>query len=294
MEKIFKCEFCDKLFSSKGNLSTHLNSAKYCISKRIDIQIKAIVTHTCDCCQKSFTTKQFLSAHNCRQKDYNQQKVVFETILQEKDSIISSLKKDIDIKLQEKDSIISSLKEQIESLQVKITSIAIEGVKKSTTVTNNNTNVTQILVPFNLEDTDLFAIVEHKLDETYFLNSQKGIAKFCVENILKAEDGKMRMICSDTSRERFKYMDEKGVVKDDIQARDFIQKLYPPIHLVGQKIHENIIDSCNKGKEDENKDQYKIKIKEEAAFNAWNNLRLIKNSDTNKTFRKELAILSNV
>ena len=137
------------------------------------------------------------------------------------------------------------------------------------------------------------------MDENSFLNSQRGIAKFCVDNILKTEDGKMRMICTDPARERFKYMDENGIIKEDIQARQFIEKIYPPIHQVGEKIHENILEKCKtqtmkiaKGEDDTEK--YLVRVKEEAAHNSWTDIRFMKSQTSNGTFRKELAILSNV
>lgn len=201
---------------------------------------------------------------------------------------------------------ISKLESQNNNLQDKLASIAIEGVRKTTKITNNtnnntttNNNVTQILSPFDLDQKDILCIIENKLDETSFLNSQRGIAKFCVENILKTEDGKMRMICSDPSRERFKYMDDKGVIKEDIQARQFIEKIYPPIHQVGEKIHESIIEKCKTqnikiAKGEDKTDKYLVKVREEAANNSWMEIRFIKSQTSNGTFRKELAILSNV
>jgi hypothetical protein len=236
------------------------------------------------------------------QQKLEEQKLLFEIKLQEKEKI-----------MQEKDNLNYTLKtenknlrEQIESLQQKLASIALEGVRKTTKITNNtnnntttNNNVTQILSPFDLDQKDILCIIENNLDETSFLNSQRGIAKFCVENILKTEDGKMRMICSDPSRERFKYMDDKGVIKEDIQARQFIEKIYPPIHQVGEKLHESIIEKCKTqnikiAKGEDKTDKYLVKIREEAANNSWMEIRFIKSQASNGTFRKELAILSNV
>ena len=153
--------------------------------------------------------------------------------------------------------------------------------------------------PFNLDDDDLMAIVKHKFDEKTFLNAQKGVAKLCYEYIIKSEDGKMRLVCTDPTRERFRYMDIDGAIKEDLKARNFIQKIYPPIHLVGQEIYEKTIEKCNtikdkiaKGEDDT--DKYLVQIREEAADKAWTEIRMIKSEDTNKTLRKELSISSNV
>jgi hypothetical protein len=354
----FLCEFCNKNFSSKGNLITHITKAKYCISKRSNISdisplsptssvhkdltplISKVINYKCKFCSKSFTSKQFLLSHTakCNDRVLQEQKIFFETNLQERKTLFDSKLQEqktlfdsklqeqktlfdsklqeqktffesklqeqknlSESKLQEKDSVISIFKEQIAVLQDKLGFVALEGARKPTIQTNNGnttTSVTQILTPFNLNDDDILSIVKHKLDENSFLNAQKGVAKFCVDNILKDEDGKMRMICTDPSRERFKYMDENGVVKEDIKARQFIEKLYPPLHLASEKLYCNILENCNKIKEKIEKgekiDPYRIKVREEAADKAWIEIRLLKNEESNKTFRKELAIGSNV
>lgn len=45
----------------------------------------------------------------------------------------------------------------------------------------------------------------------YFWKGQKGMASFCNDNIIKAPE-KPLMSCTDTTRYRFKHLDEKGNV----------------------------------------------------------------------------------
>ena len=62
-----ECQFCKKVFSSKNTLSTHLNTAKYCLQ----IQGKENNCFECDFCNKTFTSKQRLSDHktnSCKEK----------------------------------------------------------------------------------------------------------------------------------------------------------------------------------------------------------------------------------
>ena len=131
------CEFCFKSFSSKSNLSTHKTRAKYCISKRNDNVIPDI-SYKCSYCEKSFTTKQFLTTHKtkCSNKIPKEQSILLEQKLEEQKLLF-------EIKLQEKEKIMQekdnlnytlktenkNLREQIESLQQKLASIAIEGVR---------------------------------------------------------------------------------------------------------------------------------------------------------------------
>ena len=288
----FKCQYCESTFASKSNLSYHKKNAKFCLTKRGEEIIRDV--NICEYCEKKFSSKQRLMSH----KDIFHKLIQKENILnenRENNTLLSTLKTEI-INLKSENQ---HLREQIESLQDKLTTVALEGVRKPTKITTTNNNVTQILSPFDLDQKDILCIIEKKLDENSFLNSQRGIAKFCVDNILKTEDGKMRMICTDPARERFKYMDENGIIKEDIQARQFIEKIYPPIHQVGEKIHENILEKCKtqtmkieKGEDDTEK--YVVKVKEEAAHNSWMDIRFMKSQTSNGTFRKELAILSNV
>ena len=288
MSSLNKCEFCNKTFSTKSNLTNHQRKAKFCMLKRGE---NIGTDYNCTYCSKNFSS--------------NQRMITHKNICSHKNTFVE---KEILLKqIEELKNYISKLEAQNTNLQDKLTAIALEGVRKTTKITNNtNTptttttnNVTQILSPFDLDQKDILCIIEKKLDENSFLNSQRGIAKFCVDNILKTEDGKMRMICTDPARERFKYMDENGIIKEDIQARQFIEKIYPPIHQVGEKIHENILEKCKtqtmkieKGEDDTEK--YVVKVKEEAAHNSWMDIRFMKSQTSNGTFRKELAILSNV
>ena len=220
----FICEFCNKKFSKKSNLSTHINKAKYCISKRPETKESDYSLlnklHQCVYCNKSFTSRQFQLSH---------QKKCTKKIINDFESKLQDQKNTFENKLQEKDSLISTFEKQVVYLQEQLASVAIIGARKSTKITNNTTNnVTQILSPFDLDQKDIKSIIENKLDENSFLNSQRGIAKFCVDNILKTEDGKMRMICTDPARERFKYIDENGVIKGRYTGQTIYRENLPP------------------------------------------------------------------
>ena len=63
------CNFCQKKFSSKSNLFTHLKTAKYCLDNRNSDQNQHIETK-CDFCFKKFTTKYVVKSHmtKCKEK----------------------------------------------------------------------------------------------------------------------------------------------------------------------------------------------------------------------------------
>ncbi len=55
----FKCEYCSKTFSTKGNLDIHIKNAQYCIKNRDG----TMSTHTCQYCRSILATKHSLSRH---------------------------------------------------------------------------------------------------------------------------------------------------------------------------------------------------------------------------------------
>ena len=281
MEK-FSCEFCTKEFSSKSNLNNHVKNAKYCIEKRTEkIDSESNNNYNCSFCRKSFATRYNILRHIsiCKEKD---------TILLLKDQEIEFLKKQLLEKTKEN-----------EYLTQQLSSLALEGIKKPT-ITNTSTRINNILTPLDLNDEKIKTIVESNLDESYFLDSQKGIARFCFDKLIKTDDGKRKLVCSDPVRERYRYLDQEGNIKEDIGARHFIDKISRPIIETSKKVHDNLKDKYTQIKEDikrgiENDiSDYLIEIKEKYAEKCLIDIRDIPYESTNRKFRKELAFESNV
>ncbi len=55
----FKCEYCSKTFSTKGNLDSHVKNAQYCIRNRDG----SINVYTCQYCKSSLASRQNLIRH---------------------------------------------------------------------------------------------------------------------------------------------------------------------------------------------------------------------------------------
>ena len=93
--------------------------------------------------------------------------------------------------------------------------------------------------------------IENTLKENYnehtFYQGQKGLANFIYKYIIKTPDGKMMLCCTDISRKKFKILDFKGNLKDDTEARIFIDKLHVPIKMISDEIYKKI----EKGLEDQ-------------------------------------------
>ncbi len=63
----YKCEYCSKTFSTKGNLDSHVKNAQYCIKNRD--RDGSINVHTCQYCKSPLSSKQNLSRHESKCPD---------------------------------------------------------------------------------------------------------------------------------------------------------------------------------------------------------------------------------
>lgn len=103
------CEYCNKNFNSKSNLTRHQKTTKSCIKiqkEKFNENTNIIkISYSCCFCEKKFTTNQTLKSHttNCPVKVYKDKfEKYYNTILLEKNELLS-----------EKDKIIDLLKNQL-------------------------------------------------------------------------------------------------------------------------------------------------------------------------------------
>ena len=131
------CQFCNKEFSSKGNLSIHQKSAKFCLSKRGFVESQITQTQIkCPYCPKLFTSKQMCRFHEekCNIKTVLQFETYYKLKLDEKDNLLLL-----------KDQETSFLKKQIETLSEdlfyykdKMYSIILENIRSNNLQTSND------------------------------------------------------------------------------------------------------------------------------------------------------------
>ena len=114
------CEFCKKIFTTKGNLITHQKSAKYCIS----IRNESLPTkYTCTYCDKDFVPRCFDNhMKNC-------------TVRKEKENIsLKSENQSLKIKIAELETTVKFLMEEKKRSQS-----CIEEIAKQPKTTTNKT-----------------------------------------------------------------------------------------------------------------------------------------------------------
>jgi len=227
------CEFCNNSFSTKSNLNYHKKTNKKCL----ELQNKNDFIK-CDFCDKLFT-KQTIKVHNktCKKK----LKEEIKQTLNEKDDEINKLKKlliekdeEINNIQIEKDEKISNLRnekdEEISNLRLRITELETQNkiylqdrelvqklaLQPKNTTTNNNDN--RINNNFFDDPERIKRMINEKLNEDYVCDGQKGVAQFAYDALLKDEDGNKNYICSDPSRQIFKFKNSEGNIEKDFKA----------------------------------------------------------------------------
>jgi hypothetical protein len=293
-EKIeYKCEFCSKEFTTRTNLNTHQKTAKYCLEK----QGIVLNNFICEYCNKPFS-KQRLNEHVllCKKK---------------KDKYTEDIMKQFEeckLKLLERDAQIAEKERQIRELRemLDMANNTIAEIAKQPKINNNNTTnikgnqtIKNILSDYKTydEQTDYERILSIAKDadmEKYFWRGQKGLAQFCVEHIAKTQDGKMIICCTDPSRGRFKHVNDKNELCEDIDARSFTSKISEPIKEVVEEVHNNIQKGIDDKLTDEECDPNFLSSKKNLALEKYIQIKNIDNNLYNKEYKKELCALLNI
>ena len=305
------CEFCNSTFKNAYILKSHIQNNKACLKSR---GLVLDTPYVCKGCSLSFTNGTNLSVHEdiCKKyytlhmkEDYDYIIGGLQKKMNEKDEEITQLKKDKDLiqsQYQSKyESQISEMRETINKLHTTIESLAKEAINKPTTTNNtvNNTIRNQLSPTYTLDkitDKQLEDTFRSYMTEQMFWIGQKALAKMCVERIIKTKDGKMLICCSDISRKKFKLIDAKGNLKEDIEARFFTERVSVPIKNVGKDIYDCIMESISDERETISEDDYSKKDslmeKSMKAMTAYLDIINIDDDNRNGVFKSELAALS--
>jgi hypothetical protein len=225
------CDICQKSFSSISSLNFHKKTAKYCLEK----QGKTNDKFKCEYCDKIFTTVQRLTEHihqTCKiyRKIIDEEKVkekesYHEMILKEKNEYISKLEANI-IKLEAKlekfeNAVVTNMAATTHALEVK-SAKALQAPTTNNTTLNTNITVNNFL---NLSQEHVKKLLTERLNYNVVYGGQAGLATFVVDNILKDPTGKLIYRCVDASRQMFEFIDENGETVRDMKAEKLTQSL---------------------------------------------------------------------
>ena len=184
---MYKCEYCNSSFSRATILTKHQNTAKYCLELRGENHEHK--EYTCNSCKKIYSRRDTYNKHvqMCTVKSH-----------------------DYDREKQAN----NHLAEQILQLQKQITELMTSGTRTHPNINIHNHN----LQPLTDEN-----ISEHieSLSIEFILQGAKGYATFA-----NSYPFKNRVVCTDKSRKKLKYMDANGQIVDDPRGMQLTQRFF--------------------------------------------------------------------
>jgi hypothetical protein len=239
-----ECQYCNKILSTIYSLKTHQKTVKSCLQK----QGKKIENTNliCNFCSKNFTTKDNLYNHYKICKEKMKEDIITKELEKIKDEHKKELEKIKDEHKKELEKIKDEHKKELEKIKdehrVEIDKLKEENnlfkgkisilennkdclfeIAKQPKITNANTNNNKILSINSYMDFSntehVKKLIEEKYDTKYLFQGQKGVAQFAVDYILKDDNGDLRYVCTDPSRQIFKYKDSEGFIKKDVEAK---------------------------------------------------------------------------
>jgi hypothetical protein len=200
-----KCEYCNHIFSSKYVLKNHQRRAKYCLEIQ-KTQGTSIIEDlfTCEYCNLVMA-KNVVQRHNqtCR------------AILEHKIIVLEDKNKKLEKELLQSLEQLEIYKELAERELDCVESIAKQP-RTTNTQTNNNLN---LLTPMDLNRESFSKTIKEAFGDNYLLEGQKGIARFAFDKLLKDEKGNLKYVCTDPSRQTYRFKALDGTIERDIKAK---------------------------------------------------------------------------
>jgi hypothetical protein len=214
------CEHCGHSFSTKPNLKAHQNKALYCLEiqykgTKNKTEIKNEASFECLDCNKKFTKKNGLNSHVkiCKAKDlikeYNEIKTKY-LLLEQKLELIEF----------QKDEQIRKLEARLEAKEKNQQIVTLASISKPTnSIKNTIKNCTIQNLPPLIESEMKEQLNSFTID--HIRERPKGYAKYALEYSLKN-----RVVCTDSSRKKFKWKDSDGEIIDDNNGMQLTTKFF--------------------------------------------------------------------
>jgi hypothetical protein len=198
---------------------------------------------------------------------------------------------------------IADLKQQNEKLQENIQNLAREAINRPTTSSTTNNTVNNIRNNLSTQYTldeikteELMELFRENLTEKVFMSGQKGLAKLCTDKLINTKDAKKLICCTDVTRKKFKYMDKKGNVIEDIEAREFVNKVTKPIKEAGRHVYDTMMSTISDERDHVREDDYgkkdRLVTQSFQVMDRYKDIINIDDTKYNTEFTNELAILN--
>ena len=290
-ENNFECNFCNKKFTSKQYLSIHTNSCNKEINlilKEKEKEYEERLKEKEKECQERLKEKE----KECQERLKEKVKECQEKLKEKERDCEEKLKiKEIEHDYQEKlkiKEIEHNLKEKNAELKGQLMSLKedhetlreIAKQPKNTTTNNNTLNITSSIDFDNIDK--IKDVIQNDFNINYAINGQKGIARFVKDKLLKDENGNLLYICTDPSRQIFKYKDNKGEIRKDVEAKKLTD------YIVDGGIKKKTVDVANEWYTDDNGDIDMEKFN----FMMDTQQSILNLKEDNNSFKKELASIT--
>jgi hypothetical protein len=267
----FQCDYCKNTFTSRGNLDTHQKKALYCIEKRGGSVISE--KFSCDECKKEFTEKRYLQKHQEKCNISKKYQDSIELITKQADEIVD-LKKQSKYYLE----LIKELKLQNSVLIANLKDVAVQGVKKSTTTTNNIVNIE------NLTD-EWLKTSSKNLTLDHIQRGPPGYAEFASQHSLKD-----RVKCVDFARKILQYKEDDGLVRDK-KGKKLSKKFFESIETQNNELIRDAMSNIREEMDDKTPEEMDSLMEKMNVFLEMNLIELSKNDELKESFVKELCEL---
>lgn len=259
------CTICNRVYSTKYTLSTHIR----CVHKQCDVEEFECKSKYC-----KYTTmyKKEIVKHikNCNfiiaEEDFKQVEIELKNkIKSEYETCIEKLKKEL-LTCQTQLSSLTTEKDiiqrELEKSQHLIQCLSERAIDRPSNVTNRQHNeIGNVKITNHLSDHQTYLKQVHPervtglLDlhfEKYFMDGQIGLARFVVEHIIRLENGKMILCCTDPTRKRFRFIDTDKKLAEDLKAKMLCSKIKVPVKEMCNEVFDRIIQRL--------KDEKKVKM----------------------------------
>lgn len=225
------CEFCNNIFSTKYVLNNHQKRAKYCIELQKSRGCEVTVDlYKCEHCSLEMAVEN-------KMRHLNNCKIKYKNIITTQAKKISDLEKELD-KLQAKLEIYKELSDRELS--------CVEDIaKQPRNQVNTQTNNLMMMTPMDISQECFASSIQTNFTKDYLLDGQKGAARFAVDNLLKDANGDLKYICTDPSRQIYRFKTLTGELERDVKAKKLTRALCANLTKKSHAISASEMEGCD-------------------------------------------------
>ena len=147
------------------------------------------------------------------------------------------------------------LRAELTKAQEKAHELTKEALQRPTTSTTNNNQqyhtvrITNYLANHETyeKQTDperVLAIAKKELSR-YYPDGQAGVARFLDEHVIRTDEKKMILCCTDPTRYRFRYLNDDQEMVDDMRAQQFVKTVSEPVKKTAVELFQDRVGEMN-------------------------------------------------